>query len=409
MRFKQVWTALCISAPLLFPEMSAAQSERDTARIGVLSDLSSLYADVTGQGSVQAARMAIEDFNAAGGKMKAEVVAADHQNKADIGSAIVREWFDRNGVDVIVDVPNSAVALAVNELAKQSNKAFLNTGASSSDFTGKACSLNSVHWVYDTYALATGTARAIADSGGDSWFLLTADYAFGHTMEADVRRILEQKGARIVGVVRTPLNSPDFSSFLLQAQASKAKIIGLINAGGDTITSIKQAAEFGLTRQGQKMAAMVLYITDVHSLGLQVAQGLQFTSAFYWDLNDQTREWSRRFAARNRGNMPSQLQAGVYSAALHYLKAVESLGSAKDGKRVIEVMKEIPVSDPLFGSGSIREDGRKLHNMYLFETKSPSESKGPWDYYKLLRTISASEAFRPMQDGGCPFIQRTTR
>jgi branched-chain amino acid transport system substrate-binding protein len=409
MRFKQVWTALCISAPLLFPEMSAAQSERDTARIGVLSDLSSLYADVTGQGSVQAARMAIEDFNAAGGKMKAEVVAADHQNKVDIGSAIVREWFDRNGVDVIVDVPNSAVALAVNELAKQSNKAFLNTGASSSDFTGKACSLNSVHWVYDTYALATGTARAIADSGGDSWFLLTADYAFGHTMEADVRRILEQKGARIVGVVRTPLNSPDFSSFLLQAQASKAKIIGLINAGGDTITSIKQAAEFGLTRQGQKMAAMVLYITDVHSLGLQVAQGLQFTSAFYWDLNDQTREWSRRFAARNRGNMPSQLQAGVYSAALHYLKAVESLGSAKDGKRVIEVMKEIPVSDPLFGSGSIREDGRKLHNMYLFETKSPSESKGPWDYYKLLRTISASEAFRPMQDGGCPFIQRTTR
>jgi branched-chain amino acid transport system substrate-binding protein len=336
--------------------------------------------------------------------VKAEIVAADHQNKPDVGSALTREWFDQGGVDAIVDVPNSAVALAVVELARQKNKVFMNSGASSSDFTGKACSLNSIHWTYDTYALAVGTTRAVVASGGDSWYLLTADYAFGHTMEGDVRKILDETKAKVVGGARTPLNTPDFSSFLLQAQASKAKVIGLINAGGDTINSIKQASEFGVAQGGQKLAAMVLYISDVHALGLKVAQGLQFTSAFYWDLNDSTRAWSKRFGERNNGRMPTQLQAGAYSATLHYLKAVEKAGTKTDGKRVVEVAKELRTSDPLFGEGTIRQDGRKLHNMYLFETKTPAESKGPWDYYKLVRTIPPEEAFRPISEGNCSFV-----
>ncbi len=308
------------------------------------------------------------------------------------------------GVDAVVDVPNSAVALAVLELARQKNKVFMNSGASSSDFTGKACSPNSIHWTYDTYALATGTSRAVVASGGDSWYLLTADYAFGHTMEADIRKILDQSTAKVVGAARVPLNTPDFSSFLLQAQASRAKIIGLVNAGGDTINSIKQASEFGIAQGGQKLAAMVLYITDVHSLGLKVAQGLQFTAAFYWDLNDGTRAFAKRFAERMGGRMPTQLQAGAYGATLHYLKAVEKAGTKTDGRRVIEVAKELPTDDPLFGKGTIRPDGRKLHSMYLFETKTPAESMAPWDYYKLLRTIPPEEAFRPIAEGGCPMV-----
>lgn len=384
-----------------------AQPDGLAVKIGVLTDLSSLYADTNGPGAVLATRMAAEDFRAAGGKVKVEVVAADHQNKPDIGSVITREWFDQGGVDVVVDVPNSAVGLVVTELAKQKNKVFMNSGGSSSDFTGKACSQNSIHWTYDTYALATGTTRAIVASGGDTWYLLTADYAFGHTMEADIRKILDGAGAKVVGSARTPLNTPDFSSFLLQAQSSKAKVVGLVNAGGDTINSIKQAAEFGITQGGQKLAAMVLYITDVHSLGLQVAQGLQFTAAFYWDLNDGTRSWSRRFAERNGGRMPTQLQAGAYSATLHYLKAVEKVGATSDGKRVVEMAKSMPTDDPLFGQGTIRPDGRKLHSMYLFEAKRPAESKGAWDYYKLIRTIPPEEAFRPMGEGNCPFVTGT--
>ncbi len=383
---------------------AAAQDKPAEVKIGVLTDLSSLYADTNGSGAVDAARMAAEDYLAAGGKVRAEVISADHQNKADVGSSIARKWFDQDGVDVIVDVPNSAVGLAVTEIARQKNKVFMNSGGSSSDFTGKACTPNSIHWTYDTYALATGTTRAVVASGGDTWYLLTADYAFGHTMEADVRKILAASGAKVVGSARTPLNTQDFSSFLLQAQGSKAKVIGLINAGGDTINSIKQAAEFGIAQGGQKLAAMVLYITDVHSLGLKAAQGLQFTAAYYWDLNDGTRAFAKRFAARNGGRMPTQLQAGAYSATLHYLKAVEKAGTKTDGKRVVEVAKELPTDDPLFGKGTVRADGRKLHNMYLFETKTPEQSKGPWDYYNLVRVIPAQEAFRPLEEGGCPMV-----
>ncbi|MFG1214671.1 ABC transporter substrate-binding protein [Xanthobacter flavus] len=383
---------------------AAAQDKPAEVKIGVLTDLSSLYADTNGSGAVDAARMAVEDYLAAGGKVRAEVISADHQNKADVGSSIARKWFDQDGVDVIVDVPNSAVGLAVTEIARQKNKVFMNSGGSSSDFTGKACTPNSIHWTYDTYALATGTTRAVVASGGDTWYLLTADYAFGHTMEADVRKILAASGAKVVGSARTPLNTQDFSSFLLQAQGSKAKVIGLINAGGDTINSIKQAAEFGIAQGGQKLAAMVLYITDVHSLGLKAAQGLQFTAAYYWDLNDGTRAFAKRFAARNGGRMPTQLQAGAYSATLHYLKAVEKAGTKTDGKRVVEVAKELPTDDPLFGKGTVRADGRKLHNMYLFETKTPEQSKGPWDYYNLVRVIPAQEAFRPLEEGGCSMV-----
>jgi branched-chain amino acid transport system substrate-binding protein len=381
-----------------------AQTNGMTVRIGVLTDMSSLYADTNGPGSVLATRMAAEDYLASGGKVRAEIVSADHQNKADVASVIVRDWFDEGGVDAVVDVPNSAVALAVTELARQKNKVFMNSGASSSDFTGNACSENSIHWTYDTYALATGTTRAIVASGGDSWFMLTADYAFGHTMEADIRKILDATHTKVVGSALTPLNTADFSSFLIQAQASGAKVIALVNAGGDTINAIKQTAEFGIAQRGQKIAAMVLYITDVHALGLNVAQGLQFTAAFYWDLDDGTRAWSKRFAERHGGRMPTQLQAGAYAATLHYLKAVEKAGTKTDGRRVVHVAKELPTDDPLFGHGTIRADGRTLHNMYLFETKTPAESRGAWDYYRLVRTIPADEAFRPMSEGGCAFV-----
>ena len=384
--------------------MAFGQAAPKTIKIGVLTDLSGLYSDSNGPGSVQAAKMAAEDFNVTKA-FKAEVVAADHQNKPDIGSSIVRQWFDRDGVDMIVDVPNSAVALAVNELARERNKVFMNSGASSSDFTGKACSPNQVHWTYDTYALATGTTKAIVAQGGDTWFLLTADYAFGHTMEQDVRKILAEKGAKVLGSARHPLNTTDFASFLLQAQTSGAKVIGLINAGGDTINSIKQAAEFGISQGGQRIAAMVLYITDVHSLGLQLAQGLQFTAAYYWDLNDGTRAWAKRFAEGMGGGYPTQLNAGAYAATLHYLRAVEAVGAAEDGKKVVAQLETAPVDDPLFGMSTIREDGRTLHNMYLFEVKKPNESKEPWDYYKLVSTIPAAEAFRSLQEGGCPLVK----
>ncbi|MGA7323122.1 MAG: ABC transporter substrate-binding protein [Rhodomicrobium sp.] len=385
-----------------------AQSPDHVIKIGVLTDMTGLYSDVNGPGSLLATQMAIEDYKTAGGKLKAEAVVADHLNKSDVGAAAVRRWFDLDGVDAIVDVPNSAVALAVNDLATQYNKVFLNSGASSSVFTGKACSPNSIHWTYDTYALATGTAKAVVDSGGSSWFLLVADYAFGHTMENDVRTILASRGAEVLGSARAPLNTADFSSYLLQAQASKAKVIGLINAGGDTVNSIKQAAEFGIAQGGQKLAAMVLYITDVHALGLPAAKGLQFSAAFYWDLNSQTRAWSDRFAKRLNGKRPTQLQAGAYAATFHYLKAVEKVGWS-DGKKVIGEMKALPTDDPLFGKGSIREDGRKLHNMYLFQVKAPEESKGPWDYYKLIRTVSASEAFRSLSESECPLIHKVAQ
>jgi branched-chain amino acid transport system substrate-binding protein len=381
----------------------AAQAQT-SVKIGVLNDMSSLYADLAGQGSVVAARMAVEDFGAAAKGLKVEIVSADHQNKPDVGSNIARQWIDVDKVNVIVDVPTSSVALAVNEVVREKNNVFLVSGAATSDLTGPKCSPNTVHWTYDTWSLANGTGKAIVKTGGDSWFFITADYAFGHALERDTAAVVEANGGKVLGRVRVPLNTSDFSSYLLQAQTSKAKIIGLANAGGDTINSIKQAAEFGIVAGGQNLAGLLVFITDVHALGLQTAQGLIMTEAFYWDQNDATRAFAKRFAPQYKGNMPTMVQAGVYSAVLHYLKAVAALKSAADGKAVVAKMKELPTDDPLFGKGSIRADGRKIHDMYLFEVKKPAESKGPWDYYKLRATIPAAEAFRPLKDGNCPLV-----
>jgi branched-chain amino acid transport system substrate-binding protein len=349
--------------------------------------------------------MAIEDFKAAEKGISATVVSADHQNKPDIGGAIARRWFDQEDVDVILDVANSGVALAVAQLAKDRDRIFLASGTASSDLTGKACSPNTIHWTYDTYALSHGTGRALMQAGGDSWFFMTADYALGHALERDTTAVILAAGGRVAGSVRHPLNTSDFSSFLLQAQAAHVKIVALANAGADTINAIKQAGEFGVNANGTKLAALLAFITDIHSLGLKTAQGLILTEAFYWDLNDGTREFSKRFAERANGRAPSQIHAGAYSATIHYLKAVEALKS-KAALPVIAKMKAMPTDDPLFGKGSIREDGRKMHPMYLFEVKKPEESKAPWDYYKLLATIPAEEAFRPLAEGNCPFVSK---
>jgi len=386
------------------PMVANAQVSDGVVKIGVLSDMSSLYADIGGPGSVAAARMAVEDFGAAKKGMKVEIVSADHQNKPDVGSAIARQWYDVDKVDVIVDVPTSSVALAVSEVTKQKGKAFLVSGAASSDLTGKACSPNTVHWTYDTWMLANGTGSAIVKSGGNTWFFITADYAFGHALERDTEQVVLKNGGKVLGKVRHPLNAQDFSSFLLQAQSSKAKIIGLANAGGDTINSIKQAAEFGIVERGQNLAGMLVFISDVHGLGLTTAQGLIFTETFYWDLNDQTRAFAKRFAPQNNGKYPTMVQAGVYSAVLHYLKAVEA-GKTDDGTKVVAKMKEMPTDDPLFGKGRIRADGRKLHPAYLVEVKKPVESKGPYDYYKIRSQIPADQAFRPEKEGGCSLVK----
>ena len=381
-----------------------AQVSDGVVKIGVLSDMSSLYADIAGPGSVAAARMAVEDFGAAKKGMKVEIVSADHQNKPDVGSGVARQWYDVDKVDVIVDVPTSSVALAVNEITKQKGKAFLVSGAASSDLTGKACSPNTVHWTYDTWMLANGTGSAIVKTGGNSWFFVTADYAFGHALERDTEQMVQKSGGKVLGKVRHPLNSQDFSSFLLQAQASKAKIIGLANAGGDTINAIKQAAEFGIVQRGQNLAGLLVFISDVHGLGLNTAQGLIFTESFYWDLNDGTRAWSKRFASQNNNKYPTMVHAGVYSAVLHYLKAIEA-AKTDDGGKVVAQMKSMPTDDALFGKGRIRADGRKVHPAYLVEVKKPSESKGPWDYYKVRTQIPADQAFRPEKEGGCSLVK----
>ena len=370
-------------------------------KIGVLTDMSSLYTDLAGAGSVLAARLAAEDFGAAAKGIKVEFISADHQNKPDVGSNIARQWYDVDKVDVIVDVPNSGVALAVNEITKDKNKVFLVSGAATSALTGAACTPNTVHWTYDTWALANGTGSAIVKTGGDSWFFLTADYAFGHQLEADTAAVVNKLGGKVLGTVRHPLNSNDFSSFLLQAQASKAKIVGLANAGGDTVNSIKQAAEFGIVRGGQNLAGLLVFLTDVHALGLETAQGLIMTEAFYWDQDEASRAFAKRFAAANKGIHPTMVHAGVYASVTHYLKAITATKSAADGKVVVAKMKELPTDDPLFGKGTVRVDGRKIHDMYLYEVKKPSESKAPWDYYKTRAKIPAAEAFRPLADGKC--------
>ena len=381
-----------------------AQISDGVIKIGVLSDMSSLYSAVGGPGSVVAARMAVEDFGAAKKGMKVEIISADHQNKPDVGSQIARQWYDVDKVDVILDVPNSGVALAVSQVTREKGKVFLVSGAASSDLTGKACSPNTIHWTYDTWMLAHGTGGAIVKQGGDTWFFLTSDYAFGYALEHDTEEVVLKSGGKVLGKVRHPINTQDFSSFLLQAQASKAKIIGLANAGGDTINSIKQASEFGIVRGGQKLAGLLVFLSDVHGLGLEKAQGLIFTETFYWDLNDKTRVWSKRFAALHNGAYPTMVQAGVYSEVLHYLKAVQALKS-DDGTKVVAEMKKLPTDDPLFGKGVVRADGRKIHPAYLVEVKKPSEAKGPWDYYKILATIPADQAFRPLNEGGCSLVK----
>jgi len=398
---------LIFTALALTPLAAHAQYSDGVIKIGVMNDQSGTYADLSGQGSVWAARKAIEDFcKASACHDKIEVVFADHQNKPDVGSNIVRQWYDVDKVDVVVDVPTSSVALAVNNITKEKNKVFLVSGAAASDLTGKACSPNTIHWTYDTWSLANGTGQAIVKTGGDSWFFLTADYAFGHALERDTEAVVVKNGGKVLGKVRHPFPAQDFSSFLLQAQASKAKIIGLANAGADTTNAIKQAAEFGIVQGGQNLAGLLVFITDVHALGLKTAQGLIFTEAWYWDANENNRAFAKEFGAANKGNMPTMVQAGVYSAVQHYLKAVHELKSDADGAAVVKKMKSMPTDDKLFGKGSIREDGRKIHDMYLFEVKKPEESQGAWDYYKIRATIPAAEAFRPIDQGECPLVKK---
>ena len=399
-----VWASLVLTATLN-PGTGNAEYRGGTIKIGVLNDQSGLYADIAGTASVWMAHKAVEDFGAAAKGMKVEIIGGDHQNKPDIGLSIARQWFDVEKVDAIADVPTSSVALAVNELTRDKNKVFLAVGPATSDLTGKACSLNTVHWIYDTWALANGTGNAIVKRGGDTWFFLTADYAFGYALERDTEAVVVKSGGKVLGKVRHPFPGTDFSSFLLQAKASKAKIIGLANAGGDTINSIKQASEFGIVEGGQKLAGLLIFINDIHALGLKTAQGLIFTDPWYWDQNDTNRAFAREYFAA-LGRMPGYTVVGVYSAVIHYLRAVEALGSHADGKAVIAKMKELPTEDRLMGKGYVRMDGRKIHPMYLFEVKKPEESKAPWDYYKQLATIPAEEAWRPLDQGECALVKK---
>ncbi|WP_164936795.1 ABC transporter substrate-binding protein [Bradyrhizobium vignae] len=380
-----------------------SHAQQAPLKIGVLSDFSSVYSDIGGMGNVEATKMAIEDF---GGQMfgkPIEMISADVLNKPDVASTIARKWWETEGVDMIIDLPTSATALAVMELSRQYEKIMIVTDAASSDITGKSCSPYTAHWTYDTYANAHTVGSAIVKNGGDTWFFLTADYVFGHSVERDTGDVVKASGGKVLGSVKHPLNTADFSSFLLQAQASKAKIIGLANGGGDTINAIKQAGEFGIVAGGQNLAAIVMFISDVHSLGLKLAQGLIITEAYYWDLNDKTRAFGKRFLERVK-RMPTMNQAATYSATLHYLKAVQAAGT-KDAKTVMAKMRALPVRDAFTDDGVLREDGRMVHSMYLFQVKKPEESKGPWDYYKLLAEVPADQAFRPLKDGGCPLVK----
>jgi branched-chain amino acid transport system substrate-binding protein len=396
--------SMIVIAAALASNSADAQYTDGVVKIGILTDMSSLYADNTGVGSVAAAKLAVEDFGAAAKGMKVEIVFADHQNRPDVGSSVAGAWFDVDKVDVIVDVPNSGVALAVSEVARLKNKLFLASGPATSDLTGPKCNANTIHWTYDTWNLANGTGKAVVKTGGDTWFFLTADYAFGYALERDTEAVVKANGGKVVGKVRVPLNTNDFSSFLLQAQASKAKVIGLANAGGDTINSIKQAAEFGVVKGGQSLAGLLVEVMDIAALGLPTAQGLVFTETFYWDMNDSNRAWTKRWQVERPGKFPTMIQAGVYSSIIHYLKAVEALKADGDGKAVAAKMKEMPTDDRLFGKGVVRADGRKTHDAYLFEVKKPTESKYPGDFYKTRATIPAAEAFRPLKEGGCPLV-----
>jgi len=386
----------------------AALADDKVVKIGVLSDMSSLYSDIGGPNAVLATQMAVEDSGLKAKGWTIEIVSADHQNKPDVGTAVARQWLDVDHVDMINDLPSSGVALAVSAVVREKNAVFLNSGSATSELTNKQCSPNTIHWTYDTYMLATGTGKAVTKAGGDSWYFITADYAFGKQLEADTSAVITANGGKVLGAARAPLNTADFSSFLLQAQASKAKIVGLANAGADTVNSIKQAHEFGIVSGGQQLAALLLFLTDVHALGLEVAQGLTFTSSFYWDMNDSTRAWAKKYQERSKGHsMPAMTHAGDYSATLHYLKALEALGgNPHDGAKVVAKMKEMPTDDPLFGKGTVRIDGRKMHPVYLVQAKKPSESKGEWDLYNILATIPAEDAFRPLDKSDCPLVKK---
>jgi branched-chain amino acid transport system substrate-binding protein len=396
--------SLILMALALASGPAYAQYTDGVVKIGVLTDMSSLYAENTGPGSVAAAKLAVADFGAEAKGIKVEIISADHQNKPDLGSSIANGWFDKDKVDVIVDVPNSGIALAVSEIARQKNKVFLAVGPATSDLTGPKCNANTIHWTYDTWMLANGTGKAMVKTGGDTWFFLTANYAFGYALERDTAAVVEANGGKVLGKVRVPLNANDFGSFLLQAQASKAKVIGLANAGGDFINSVKQASEFGIVEGGQSLAGLLVFVADVAALGLPTAQGLALTETWYWDLNENNRAWTKRWQVERPGKFPTMLHAGVYSAIIHYLKAVEGLKADGDGKAVVATMKELPTDDRLFGKGVVRADGRKIQDAYLFEVKKPAESKYPGDFYKTRATIPAAEAFRPLKEGGCPLV-----
>ncbi len=401
--------ALAALAALL--ACGTAQAQQINVKIGVLSDMSSLYADIGGPGSVAAAKLAIADFTKANPNVKVEMVTGDHQNKPDVGTQIANQWYDVDKVDMIIDVPNSGVALAVSQVAANKNKVFVVSGAAASDLTGAKCNANTVHWSYDTWMLANGTGNAMVKTGGDTWFFLTADYAFGHALERDTSAAVEKAGGKVLGKVRHPLNTNDFSSFLLQAQSSKAKVVGLANAGGDTINSIKQAAEFGIVKAGQKIAGLLVFASDVNALGLPTAQGLTLTETWYWDMNEANRNWTKRWhseggAAANK--YPTMIHAGVYAGIQHYLKAAVALkGKLDDGKAVVAQMKEMPTDDILFGKGNIDPTGRKRHDAYLFEVKTPAESKHPGDFYTLKATIPAKDAFRDPKDSGCSLVNKS--
>ncbi|HEX7923358.1 MAG TPA: ABC transporter substrate-binding protein [Bradyrhizobium sp.] len=405
---KNTISAFLLGTAMALSVASMASADDKVVKIGVLSDQSGLYADLAGPGSTLAAQMAIEDSGLKAKGWTIDLISGDHQNKPDIGTTIARQWFDVDKVDTIVDVPNSGVALAVNNVVKEKNGVYINSGAATSDLTNAQCTPNTVHWTYDTYMLAHATGQALVKAGGDTWFFLTADYAFGAALERDTTAVITANGGKVVGGVKHPLNTADFSSFLLQAQASKAKIIGLANAGGDTTNSIKQAAEFGIVKGGQKLAALLLFLTDVKAIGLETAQGLNFTETFYWDLNDNTRAFSKRFSEKMKsGAPPTMVQAGVYAGLLHYFKALEALGgNPHDGAKVVAKMKTIPTDDPLFGKGEVEANGRVTHDAYLFEVKKPSESKGPWDFYKLVGTVPGNQAFTPLDKSTCALLKK---
>lgn len=401
---RPVWFPVAAMLSLLLVAFNSANAGNSVVRIGILNDQSGVFADSTGTGSTDAARMAAEDFGGKVAGMPIEIIAADHQNRPDIGAGIAKRWFDLDGVDAIADLGNSAVALAVNEIARDRNKTILVSAGGTTALTGKSCSPNTVQWTYDTWSQSNAIGTALVKAGYRKWFFLTADYTFGFNLRDETSKVVLGYGGEVVGSVSHPINSSDFSSYLLQAQASKADVIALANGGNDTANAIKQAQEFRIQKSGQIVVGLSTMITDIKALGLNTAQGLYVTETFYWDRTPETRSWSKRWSERNGGRYPTMMQAGVYGATLHYLKAVQAVGSTSDGRKVVDKMKELPTDDPLFGKGYILPNGRKIHDVYVFRVKSAEESKYPWDYYKLVSTVSGKDAFLSLKQSGCNLI-----